>query len=318
MGQDGHIDVGVLRKHFQGIKAGGVDIHHQAVVAVLQGTIGVVPDLLGAVGDIHGIEAVLPGLLIDPLLGGHELGDPLRQRAEGPVGQHQLVVLDDVHAALAGVVEEVGPLVRRPADVGLDHGVEQGTVGHTQHLPQALHAEFGPLELGDHLLGEGHVDEADHAGGGDIAEQDRHQGGHAVREVLHGVGHLDDVHGRLVGLVVTADVRHLVERHQLGAEAAGLFHGVRPHLDPGAGGLLVGNGHGQLLDVAGFHLGLVGGDHIVIIKGHFRECVGQIFFVQFTNHWDSSFLRQRSTLEKTSSKADSVWAMVSSLSAMLV
>ena len=47
--------------------------------------------------------------------------------------------------------------IEKPADVGLDHGVEQGPVGDAQDLPQALHAELGALELGDKLLGEGHV-----------------------------------------------------------------------------------------------------------------------------------------------------------------
>src|SRR5699024_67825 len=106
------------------------------------------------------------------------------------------------------------------------------------------------------------------------------------------------------------------EGYQFGAKAAGLLQGVGPHLDPGAGSLLVGDGHGQLFDVAGLHLGLVGGDDVVVVKGDLRKGVGQIFFVQFANHRVFSF--QRSTLEKTSSKAARVWAMVSSLSAMLV
>ena len=284
VGQDGHVDVGVVRQHLQGVEAGGVGVDHQAVGAVLQGAVGVVPDLPGAVGDVDGIEAAFAGLGEDLLLLLHELGDPVLQGAEGAVGQHQLVVLDDVHAALAGAVEELRALVGGPADVGLDHGVEQGPVGDAQDLPQALHAELGALELGDELLGEGHVYEADHPRGGDVAEEDGQQGGHAGGEVGHGVGHLDDIQGRLVGLVVAARVGHLVEGHQLGAEAAGLLHRVGPHLDPGAGGLLVGDGHGQLFDVLGLDLGLVGGDHVIFVKGDLGKGVGQVFFIQSADH----------------------------------
>src|SRR5699024_12691822 len=115
----------------------------------------------------------------------------------------------------------------------------------------------------------------------------------------------------------SSDLRHLVEGHQLRAEAPGLLHGVGAHLDPGAGGLLVGDGHGQLLNVAGLDLGLVGGDDIVVIKGYFRKGVGQVFFIQLADH-GSVLLYHFSTLENTSSKAARVWAMVSSLSAMLV
>lgn len=108
---------------------------------------------------------------------------------------------------------------------------------------------------------------------------------------MRGVGQLDDIQGGLVRHVVAARVRDLIEGDQLGPEPAGLLHRVRPHLDPGAGSLLVGNGHGQPLDVGGLHLGLVGGNHIAVVKGHLRERVGQIFFLKSADHRISSFCR---------------------------
>ena len=251
VGQDGHIDVRVLGQHARGVQADGEVVHHQAVGAGVEGAHGVVAQSVHPVGDVEGVEGLLALHLVGPADGLHDGLHPGHQRAVRRVG-HQLVVLDDVHAAHRGLIGQLGGLLGIEPGAGLNHVVQQRAVPDAQQLADALHAEFGPLELGQERGREAEVQQFDLARAGYIADDGAEHHGELGAEVGPGVSYPDDE----VPLLRLA--RHpylvrggLVDAHQAAYAALADLGGLAGDLYPGAGGLLNRQGGGELHHIGG-------------------------------------------------------------------
>ncbi len=141
VGVDGHGELRVARQGLQGPEAGGEEVDHEGVGAVLQGDAGVVLEPVRVGGNVGGVEHLEAGLVLGPGQRLRHLAHPLAQGAIGHV-EHLLVVLDEAHPAQGRLVADVGHLVGSEAGSGLDDCAhDQLARLHAQDLAGALDAE---------------------------------------------------------------------------------------------------------------------------------------------------------------------------------
>ncbi len=234
---DGYSHRGGLSKGLEGPEAGDDDIHHHHVRPEGDRVFGLLHDLIGTGGDVHGIEHLAPGLVLHLSEACHHLRHTLLHGAEGLVGEG-LVVLDQVNAAHGGLVGHVSRVIGREADLRLDDGPHVGAVRGAHESADAPDPEPRPGE-GDQGPGEVHVQEPDRGELPEAEEVPCHD-----REVLRDVPGLEDL-GRVPDLHQVMSLSG-DDLHHLPVQPADV-PGPCSDIGPGARRLLLGDPPRRLL-----------------------------------------------------------------------
>ena len=272
--QNGHVDLRIFGDGTGGVQTAGGIVDHQSIGAGIDGTVGTLSHGIQRAGDIEGIQGLLALDIVSLLQGLHNGLDTVGQAAERRIAD-QLVILNDVHAAHGSLIGQLGSLFRSQADAGLDHVIQQRTLGHTQQITDALYAELGALEVGQEGFGELQIHQLHLTGAGDVADDGGEHHGDLCAEVLPGVGDADNevTLGHGIG---NADLigRRFVHTHHTADGTLTDFGSLAGHFQPGSTGLLDGQRRGKLHHVgSGLGGAVVGGDHKFFVIQALRHLV---------------------------------------------
>lgn len=238
-------------------RADPVQAEHGAVAARFQNRFGTAAHLVEIAGDVEGMHDALAGAVGMAVERSHHGRDPGVERCEDRV-RAELIILDEVDAALGEFRDDLRSLLRQQADARLDDGADGGEPVEPEALTRPRDAETRAREGGDEFGRQIDIQQADageFAQLAEIAANRRHQRLQVGPDIGIGPDDLDSRlgvacprrssragqarHGNFGEALDAGDPRPCPRRHRIGL-------GGELHERPGR--LLAGNGSGRLLD----------------------------------------------------------------------
>ena len=265
--QDWYVDFRIFCDRSRHIESCRVIVDHKRVGSAVQSSHRIVADFVRTVCDVDSVQCVFTGFFISFLFGFHEEFDSFLERAVVSVGNEELVIFDDIASSAGCLIEELGSFFRRPADIWLDHCIEERSVIYAEQIPESLDTEFGALVFFEICFREHEVYELDLACGSDISEDSRHEHRVALSDVLHRERHLD-YYISAAG-IREIGIRYFIYSNKVSSEILCDLAGLAYGRDPCSGGLFVSQGFCEKHDVLGCRENLECRDDVVIVENHF-------------------------------------------------